>query len=264
MTHPLSCRRLSVRPSGGALLLQQIDAAFPAGSFTALVGPNGSGKSTLLRTLAGLNTPPRFAREGDILLEEKELRTLDSRERAQRLAFMAQHPPTETGLTLEEVILGGDFPWRRGTLRERPFQGPSPEAILSLLELLEMKERSFDTLSAGEKQRALFGRLMRQDPDILLLDEPTASLDWRHQLQLMIHLRDLASKGYTLVAAVHDLNLALRFAPRVMVIHQGMIAGCGPTRQILEPSLLQKVWGLPLAGGYHSVTASWLLDSTMT
>ncbi len=219
--------------------------------FLAVVGPNGSGKSTLLRALSGV-LPPRAraggegrGRGGAIYLDFRRLEELPPREVARVIAAVEQEPHVGFDFAVREVVEWGRHP-HRGRLS--PWTAHDEEAVrraLSLFRLEELAERSITELSGGERRRVFLAMALAQEPQILLLDEPTAHLDLRYQLEILELVRRLVNEeGLTAVAALHDLNAALRYADRVAVLARGRLVACGPPREVLTPELVCQVWGV--------------------
>ncbi len=257
----LEARSLSVRhPGSPRPSLQELSAAFPAGRFTAVAGPNGSGKSTLLRALIGLPASPGPG-DGTVLLYGTPIGEIPPRRRARQLSLMPQTAPDGLGLTLEQVAAGGLYPWKTRFSPPAPAEKALLRETLNRLEILPLAGRPFSSLSTGEKQRGLFARTLMQQTPAVLLDEPTASLDLRHQEALLSTARALTAEGRTVIAAVHDLNAAVRWADQLLVLQEGRAAAFGPPALILNKPLLQEVWQITPRLGRHSATGRWMLDT---
>lgn len=232
-----SARSLDVR-IGGALLLHQVDLAVEAGTLVGLIGPNGAGKSTLLRTLAGLVAPSA----GEVCVGGTSLRRLPAGERARRMALILQHPPETHGFTSIELVLTGRYPH----LRRMEIEGPEDRAMareaMHQTATAQFESRAVSSLSGGERQRLFIARGLAQQSPVLLLDEPTASLDVRHQLAMFELFRSLAEGGRTLVVAVHDLELAARYCHRLVLMDEGRIVTTGDPRDVLTSEHLSEVF----------------------
>lgn len=236
----LSLRDLRVR-FGARTALDGVSLDVRAGEFVALAGPNGSGKSTLLRVALGLLAPDG----GTATLFGEEVGRLSFRERARRVAWVPQEEAPRDNVELVRYVLYGRYP------HLGPFEGEAPEDRRRALEVLRqvgLADRAHDgilEISGGERQRTLLARALAQEAPLLLLDEPTAHLDIGHQLDLLVRVRALASgRGLAVVAAIHDLNLAARFADRVAVLSRGRVVADGPPAAVLSPGLLRTVWGI--------------------
>ncbi len=247
---PRALPRLSVQgisyaygTSPQQFVLQPLSFEVARDQVLALVGPNGSGKSTLLRLLAGTLEPLA----GKILLDGIELKQLDTRTRAQRIAVVQQENLLLFSLGVLEFVLQGRHPHGRG------LRFPDREDLKLALQALDqagagrLARRWMHELSGGEKQRVVLARALAQRPVLLLLDEPTLHLDLAGQIDLLRRLRQLATGSQTtVVLATHDLNLAAEFADLVLVLDRGRTAGLGPPAEVLTEALLQQVFGVPL------------------
>ena len=224
--------------------LGPITVAIGRGEFWAIVGPNGAGKSTLLRLMAGLRRPDA----GRVALEGEPLASLSIRERARRIAFVPQHPPSDFDLTARDIVLMGRFPHRSMALFESPGDRRIAERAMMTTETLPFADRPMATLSGGEAQRVHVAAALAQEPQLLLFDEPTASLDLQHQLAIFQVLRDRAgSRGDTVVVVTHDVNLAAQFCSRILLLAEGRLAAVGSPLDVLTSERLGPVYGVELA-----------------
>lgn len=229
----------------GRALLSGIDLAFPQRSLSAIIGPNGSGKTTLLRLLAGVRAPAR----GRVLLAGKPLASFRRAEVASRLSYVPQNTWTDFEITVFDAVAMGRLPsvgaWR--ALSRADFD--AIHRALERLDLQDLRERTLPTLSAGERQRVFIARALAQGADVLLLDEPTSSLDIGHQLGLMAILEELNAEGKTIVAAMHDLGLVWSTFPRAVLLHHGQKAGDGETREVLLGAAAAAAFAVRLSAG---------------
>ncbi|ODT66902.1 MAG: hypothetical protein ABS75_25305 [Pelagibacterium sp. SCN 63-23] len=235
----LSVTGLSVR-RGGKSILSELSFNAPSAAVTGLIGPNGAGKSTLLMALLGL-----IPATGEVRFNNKDLPNMPRRDRAGLAAYVEQAANTEERLTARDVVALGRIP------HESVFQsGPSAEddvvieAALVETGMTAFSDRRFDTLSGGEQQRIHVARALAQQPRLLLLDEPTSHLDIRAQLQLLALLRRRATRGATLLIALHDLNLAARCCDHLVVLQNGRLAAAGAPEKVLTPELLLATYGV--------------------
>jgi len=237
---PLGLRSLTVRYAE-RVALQEVDLDVPRGQFLALVGPNGSGKTTLLRAALGFLTPD----SGTVRLFGSDVRVLSIVERARRVAWVPQEESPRDDVPLIDYVLYGRYahlPWLQGE------SSVDHDAAARALEAVGLADRAADgilSVSGGERQRAILARALVQDAPLLLLDEPTSHLDIGHQLDLLGRVRELSrARGVTVVAALHDLNLAARFADRIVVLSRGRRVADGSPAEVISEELLARVWGV--------------------
>ncbi len=220
--------------AAGARLVDRVRLAVDSGTFVGLVGPNGSGKSTLLRTVYRALRPAA----GAVRLDGDDLHAMDPRAAARALAALPQESSAEFDFTVAEVVAMGRLPHRGRTVasdREICARAMDRTGVAHLA------GRGFPGLSGGEKQRVLIARALAQQPRVLILDEPTNHLDIAHQLDVLALVRD---SGLTVLAALHDLNLAAAHCDVLYVIDQGRIVAAGPPHDVLRPALLAEVFGI--------------------
>jgi iron complex transport system ATP-binding protein len=236
---------------GGRTILDRVSVAIRPGTFLSIVGPNGSGKSSLLRALAGIWE----ISEGSIRIDGKALSEYGRRELAQKVAFVPQDTRMDFAFTVEEIVAMGRHP-RRGR-----FDAAGAEDRRAIEEALErcdiagLRRRFVTTLSGGERQRVAIARSLAVEPEIVLLDEPTASLDVQHSLEVLDLCRALSDAGKSIVLATHDLNAVARYTTEVALIEAGRIAYCGDREGVLTSNVLERVFGvraelLQSAGGH--------------
>lgn len=219
---------------GGREILRGVDLEVERGEWIALVGPNGAGKTTLLRAIAGL-----VPASGSVELDERPIRGLGRSELARLLAVVPQEPATPPWMTVGEYVLLGRTPHLGPFAREGVRDREVAAEALFRLDLAGLAERRLGTLSGGEKQRVVVARALAQEARIVLLDEPTASLDIGHQQQALDLLDALrAESGLTLVAAMHDLTLAAQYADRVVLLAGGRVAADGPPADVLTGAVI--------------------------
>lgn len=219
---------------GGRNLLDDVSTDCSRGSLTALVGPNGAGKSTLLAVVAG----DRRAERGTVRLLEKELTRQSVRDLAQIRSVFPQGSVIRFGYTVEEVVTMGR------AFRDLPPDGDD-EAVLEAMVSSEVEHLAFrnaQTLSGGEQARTTFARVVVQATPIVLLDEPTAALDLRHQERVLTRAKGMARAGATVVAVLHDLNLAAAYADKVVLLKDGKVAADGSPWEVLTQELIERVY----------------------
>lgn len=226
---------------GRANLVDGVSLDAHYGEVLALVGPNGAGKSTLLRLLAGEIMPS----SGVISLGGRPLSSYGRRELARRRAVLPQQTVMQFAFSAFDVVMMGRNPHLRGAWPDAADRGIAAEAM-RLTETTEFRERIFPGLSGGEQSRVTFARVLAQESPVLLLDEPTAALDVKHQELAMRTARDLASKGACIIVIIHDLNLAAAYADRVALLSRGVLVACDVPRRVLDSDLLSQVFETPL------------------
>ncbi|MBQ1043302.1 ABC transporter ATP-binding protein [Micromonospora sp. C72] len=240
MTALLSTRDLVVGYEGRTVL-DGLDLDLPADTFTVIVGPNACGKSTLLRTMARLLTP----RRGAVLLDGAAIRDLPTRDVARRLGVLPQSPLVPEGITVADLVGRGRQPYQRWWRQWSAEDGRAVEEAMRLADVAGLADRAVDTLSGGQRQRVWIAMTLAQDTDALLLDEPTTYLDLAHQVEVLDLLHRLrAERGRTVVAVLHDLNQAARYAGHLIAMRDGAVVAAGEPREILTADLVRDVFGL--------------------
>lgn len=211
------------------------------GEWLAVAGPNGSGKTTLLRTLSGYLQP--WA--GQVLLDGTALRAWRADRRARRMAVAGVEAGTPPSLTVAEYVALGRTPHLQGIWAwEGPRDREAVARAMAWVGLEDLADRPLATLSAGQRQKAVLARALAQEPVVLLLDEPTSHLDLRHQVEIMDLLDQLRRRlGLTLVAVLHDLNLAALYCQRLVLVQAGRVAAAGEPARVLRPEILSRVYG---------------------
>ena len=240
MTPPvLEARDLGYR-IGGREVLGGVSLALAAGDLVALLGANGSGKTTLLRLLLGLARPE----SGQVLLDGRPLTAQTRRAIARRMAYVPQaHVPTFP-FTVREIVAMGRTPDVGLGGRLRPEDDAAVCEALTRFGLLEVAERSYAALSGGERQAVLVARALVQGARILIMDEPTASLDLGQQTRLMTQLTGLAGEGHAILMSTHQPELALRWFNRSVLLHRGAVLSDGSPRATLTPKSLSDLYGV--------------------
>ncbi len=235
----LEASKVSVR-RGGRLTLDGVTARLVPGQMTAILGPNGSGKSTLLRVLAGLWTPET----GEVLLDAKPLRSLSRREAARRIAFLPQDTRCDFAFTVEEIVTMGRHPHRGRFEPAREADRLAVDKALARCDIEPLRHRTLDTLSGGERQRVAVARCLASEPEVLLLDEPTAHLDLAHAMALADLGLSLAASGQAVALATHDVALVYRYASQVVVLNLGHVVASGPPGEALGRHVWRDVFGV--------------------
>ncbi len=221
----------------GTPILEDVSLEIEPGSLVGLIGPNGSGKSTLLRCVYRMLRPD----SGSISLDGDDLRQLGSQESARRTAVVLQEHPSDFQFTVEEIVSMGRNPHKGMFDRDTADDHAIIWDALERVGMAGFASRNFNTLSGGEKQRVIIARTLAQQAQFLVLDEPTNHLDIRYQLETMDLVRGL---GITTLAALHDLNIAAGYCDAIHVIDGGRIVASGPPHQVLQPDLIENVFGV--------------------
>lgn len=232
----LDVREVSVS-LGGTKILHDVTFRVHVGERIALIGPNGAGKTTLLRTLIGL-----LPFDGTLKLAGRAFSDWSARDRARQIALVRQQTPLAVDFTVSEIVALGRAPhlgWM-DALAEADRQ--TVDLALDALDLQDLSDRPVPSLSGGEQQRVFLAQALAQDAPLLLLDEPTAHLDIRHQLDLLRRVERLSDEGRTVIAAIHDLGLAARFADRILVLARGRLVADGSPDEVLTPDRLREVF----------------------
>lgn len=229
-------------PGGIRDAVADVDCAISPGELTACIGPNGAGKSTLARLLLGLSSPAR----GDVLYRGRPAHAWPREAMARQVGFVPQGEETAFPLRAREVVAMGRYPhlgpWRAEADEDRRIIGEA----LADVEAAEFAGRRFDSLSGGERQRVRIARALAQQGSALLLDEPSAGLDIRHEVELFVLCRRLAGAGRTVVIVTHNLSLAARLCDRVLLFERGRLAAAGAPQDVLSEETLSRVYGWPV------------------
>jgi ferric hydroxamate transport system ATP-binding protein len=227
----------------GRLLLQPLSFTFTPGRMIALIGHNGSGKSTLLKLLARQEAPSH----GSLRFLGRAIGAWSARDFARRVAWLPQHPPPATGMSVRELVALGRYPWHGALGRLRKEDHTMIEEALRVTDTARFASQMTDQLSGGERQRAWLAMLVAQGASCLLLDEPTSALDIAHQIDVLRLLRRLADEhGLTIVIVLHDINLAARFCDDLVALHGGRLLTSGTPAQLMQSQVLEAIYGVPM------------------
>ncbi len=236
----LSIRQVSYRTNMTSLL-DEVTLDIEGGARTAVIGPNGAGKSTLLRTAAGDISPT----SGAVFYGDSALAEMNASERARSRAVLSQQQPTDVYFTAEQVVSMGRYPYRFDRANDAETDRTAIESAISRLDLTSLRHRQVRSLSGGEQQRVAIARVLAQQAPIVLLDEPTTALDIGHQESVMALIEALGSDGHSILAVLHDLNMASHF-DQAILLHEGRVAALGAPIDVLTTENLTNVYGHPI------------------
>ena len=228
-----------------------VDFTAREGELVCVIGPNGAGKSTLLMLLAGMLDPDA----GAVRLGDATLADLSPRDRARRVGVVPQALDRLPEVHVREFVLGGRYAHLPAFGRARTRDREAVDAALAACDAADLGERLLTRLSGGQRQRVLIARALAQEAPVLLVDEPTNSLDPEHQLTIFELLAQQTCEGRAVVVVTHDLNLASQFATRLVLVQAGRIAADGPPAEVLRPEVLRAVYGDRLTYGSLPATA---------
>ena len=224
---------------GGTRVLDAVSAAFAPGRVTAILGPNGAGKSSLLSCLAGLRSPD----SGTVTVSGTPRQQLPPRDLARRIGYLPQSADVHWDVDVATLVALGRFP-HRGRWGETAADTAAITAALAATDTASLRQRIVNTLSGGERSRVLLARVLAGTPKWLLADEPLASLDPAHQLDILDCLRKIAAAGAGVVVVLHDLNQAVRVADDVLMMRAGRVIAFGPPETVLTPDLIAATYGV--------------------
>lgn len=221
----------------GTPLIADVSLSVDPGEMLAVVGPNGAGKTTLLRTLYRAQRPSA----GRVLVDGTDVWTLPGKRAARRVAAVLQEAAGDFELTVFDMVAMGRTPYKRSFEADNAEDREIIGAALTALDIAELSRAGYSRLSGGQKQRVLIARALAQRTDVIVLDEPTNHLDLRHQHEALHLLRET---GATVIAALHDLNLAAAYCDRICVLDGGGLVAVGPPADVLTVGLLSEVYGV--------------------
>nr|WP_206704111.1 ABC transporter ATP-binding protein [Paenibacillus polymyxa] len=223
-------------------VLKNISWNVDEGAWWGIIGPNGSGKSTLLHLLSGVDQPT----SGSVHIYGKKVGSYSRKELSRLVAVLQQEGIPPVRYTVREVIEMGRFPHQDWLGREKGVDVEAiTERVLARLSLTSLADRTLDRLSGGQRQRVALAKVMVQEPQVLLLDEPTTYLDLRYQLEFMELLAEWRQEtGVTIIAVLHDLNLAAQFCDNLLVLKDGMVEGLGTSSDLLTEDRIRRVYGV--------------------
>lgn len=227
---------------GDRVVSRELSLSVRPGGFTAVIGPNGCGKSTLLRAFARLLNP----KGGQVMLDGRDIATMRGRQLARRVGLLPQSAITPDGIRVVDLVARGRYPHQRVFDRWSAADETAVARAMRETGVTEFGDRLVDELSGGQRQRVWIAMTLAQDTETLLLDEPTTFLDIGHQIEVMnLFARINSGTGRTIVAVLHDLNQAARYADIVVAMRDGEIVAQGPPDEVFTPATIEKVFDLP-------------------
>ncbi|UJL37812.1 Fe3+-hydroxamate ABC transporter ATP-binding protein FhuC [Pantoea agglomerans] len=227
----------------GRTLLQPLSLTFPPGKVTGLIGHNGSGKSTLLKMLGRHHA----ASSGEVLLNQQPVGRWNSKAFARQVAYLPQQLPAAEGMTVRELVAIGRYPWHGALGRFGQEDRDRVEDAIAQVGLNAFAGRLVDSLSGGERQRAWLAMMVAQNSRCLLLDEPTSALDIAHQVEVLALIKALSQqRGLTVIAVLHDINMAARYCDHLVALRQGAMIAEGDAEAIMQPEVLGAIYGIPM------------------
>lgn len=229
-------------PSATRPAVDGVDLTIEPARCTALLGPNGSGKSTLLRLLLGTLRPA----SGEVWLRGRAVGDWSRGELGRTVGVVPQHEEITFPITVRELVTMGRYPHLRPLQPLRPADRAAVDDALERCDVAGFADRPMQTLSGGERQRARVARALAQQPQLLVLDEPTLALDIRHEMEIFELIRELTGAGITIVLVTHNLNLAARYAEALVLMDEGKVLASGSARVVLDRPLLERVYRWPL------------------
>jgi iron complex transport system ATP-binding protein len=227
----------------GRTLLQPLSLTFPPGKVTGLIGHNGSGKSTLLKMLGRHHA----ASSGEVLLNQRPVGRWNSKAFARQVAYLPQQLPAAEGMTVRELVAIGRYPWHGALGRFGQEDRDRVEDAIAQAGLNAFAGRLVDSLSGGERQRAWLAMMVAQNSRCLLLDEPTSALDIAHQVEVLALIKALSQQhGLTVIAVLHDINMAARYCDHLVALRQGAMIAEGDAEAIMQAEVLGAIYGIPM------------------
>lgn len=238
--HPALEARGLVVAYDGKVVVDGVDLALPEGSFTVVLGPNASGKSTVLRALARVLKPE----SGDVLFDGRALGDYGSKELARRMGLLPQDAIAPEGMRVADLVSRGRYPHHSALQRWTSADDDATRDALAATNTSDLAERYVDQLSGGQRQRVWVALLLAQQTPVMLLDEPTTFLDIAHQYELLDLLRDLNAQGKTVIAVLHDLNQAARYADNLVLMKEGCVVATGTPSELITAERVGDVFGI--------------------
>ncbi|MBY8868779.1 MULTISPECIES: ABC transporter ATP-binding protein [Streptomyces] len=258
MSARLSARDITLR-YGDRVVATRLSLDIPDGAFTAVVGPNACGKSTLLRSLVRLLRPA----EGRVELDGREVGSYPSKELARQVGFLPQDPLAPEDVKVRQLVARGRYPHQSLLKLWSERDEDAVTGAMAAAGVTELADRPVQELSGGQRQRVWIAMALAQETPYLLLDEPTSFLDITHQYQLLCLLAELRDQGRTVIAVLHDINQACRFADHLVAMRDGRVVAEGRPADIVDAALIKDVFDLPSVIVPDPVTATPMVVPTL-
>lgn len=252
--HTLTMNLHSVGYSDNTVL-SGIELAVAKGEICGFIGPNGSGKSSLLKAILDIEVNVR----GEVYLNGTLSSKMNEKQRAKIVSYLPQNFNPSSELTVLETVLLGRHPYHRGWEPDSDKDIKTALACLRETDIYEIRNRKFTKLSGGEKKLVLLASALAQEPDLLLLDEPGSSLDFKHQLQLWTLLKKLSNRGISVIVSTHELAIGGKYLDSVLVIADGGCRLQGKPEDVFAPEVLNKVFDVELSITRDQATGSWII-----
>ncbi|MEW6619131.1 MAG: ABC transporter ATP-binding protein [bacterium] len=230
------------------LVLEEISFQVEESEFLGIIGPNGAGKTTLFKVMSGVKSPLT----GEVMLEGKNLRSLSRKEIARIMAVVPQSSFIPPLFTVEDVVLMGRYPHQKSRFVTNQEDIAVAEQAMRATNTTEFRYRPVNELSGGERQEVIIARALAQEPKLLLLDEPTANLDIKHQMRILRLVKGLVKENkITAIMIIHDLNLAARFCDKLILLHHHRICAQGKPEDVLTPGNLKEAYEVDVTVSYN-------------
>lgn len=241
---------------GSSVILDNVSFSVEAGEFLGILGPNGSGKTTLLRCMTGTLEPSC----GEVFVRGSRLSTMKKREIAKMISVLPQESTTDFGFTVQEFVAMGRLPHLERFEKEGPYDWEKTDWAMEVTNTVSLKCRLITSLSGGEMQRVFLAKALAQEPRILFLDEPTSHLDMNYQIEMLDTIKALnKEQGLTVVAIMHEANLAAAYCDSLLLLSEGAVFDKGPREQVFTAQNIRELYGLDVIMVRHPVNGTGLL-----
>lgn len=233
-------------------ILKDISFRCQSGEIIGIIGPNGSGKTTLLKTINGINS----ISDGDILLNEKSIKDYNEKELARDISFMNQNTNIEFDFPCIDIVVLGRYPYLERFQEYSKKDIELAEKYMKLTNTYKFRDKSILQLSGGERQRVLFAKILTQESQVILLDEPTASLDMRYEEDLLKEVSKEKDKGKIIMLVIHNLRTAIKYCSRLILLSEGNIIKDGAVEEVITEENLNNIFGIKTKVYYNEVSKS--------